>query len=310
MKSTTHKVKRMITQGVIFLSLFLGTELMQAQEEFTVLNYNALHGFSGDSVLQRKYVDWVKEIDPDMVAYQEMNGYTQNDIGTLGDSYGHPYAVIMNTEFGVPVTHPLAITSKFPILSVERVMDNMWHGYLYARVNEIHVFVTHLAPFTLKDRQQDIRKILAQISLIPKDEKVVLMGDFNALSPQDAGAYNEELENAMKKSEGKYIDKSNTPILRNRTIYRQNLNNGKIDYSVVQDVMDFGFKDSYYLMNQTFKNSVPTKGHAKKTSKLRRIDYIWVDEELADKLKAADVLQNENTDFLSDHYPVFVRFNL
>ena len=292
------------------LLLLLTTNLcgqLEAQEKnFTILNYNALHGFRGDSVLQKKYVDWVKELAPDVVAYQEMNGYDQNKIGELADSYGHPYAVIMNTEYGVPVTHPLALTSKYPILSVERVLDNMWHGYLYARINGIHVFVTHLAPFTLKDRQEDIRKILAQIDLIPKDEKVVLMGDFNALSPQDSIAYGKDLEQAMKKSEGKYITKSKTPILRNRTIYRKNLNEGKIDYSVIQAVLDWGFQDSYYLKNSEFTNSVPTKGHAKRTSHLRRIDYIWVDPELATQTQNVEIIQDETTADLSDHYPVLL----
>ena len=298
------------TYKPLLLFLLLTTGLLKAQEqEFTVLNYNALHGFRGDSLLEQRYIDWVKELAPDVVAYQEMNGYTQNDIGDLGDSYGHPYAVIMNTEYGVPVTHPLAITSKYPILNVERVMDNMWHGYLYARIEGVHVFVTHLAPFTLKDRQEDIRKILAQIELLPKDEKVLLMGDLNSLSPQDSTAYGQDLEEAMQRSEGKFITKSNTPILRNRTIYRQNLNNGKIDYSVIQAILDAGFKDSYYLKNHKFRNSVPTSGHAKKTSKLRRIDYIWVDEELTSDLKAAEILQNETTHDLSDHYPVLVKFS-
>ena len=279
-------------------------------QEFTILNYNSLHGFQKDPALTKRYVEWVKKLDPDVVSYQEMNGFTQNDIGELAEKYGHPYAVIMNEEYGVPVTHPLAITSKYPILDVKRVMDNLWHGYLYSKINGIHFFITHLAPFTLKDRQKDIRKIIAQTRLIPKNEMIVLAGDFNALSPMDSTAYGEDLLNAMRKSEGKYITKSGTPILRNRTIYRENLNNDKIDYSVIRMVSDAGFKDSYFLKNDTFKNSVPTKGHAKKTSFLRRIDYIWTNKKLSKKVIGSDIVRDTLTDYISDHYPVILKVKL
>ena len=297
---------------LILLILFSATSLINAQKktEFTVLNYNALHGFQNDTLLKQQYINWVKDMQPDVVAYQEMNGFSQNAIGELADSYGHPYAVIMNQEFGVPVTHPLAITSKYPILNVERVLDNMWHGYLYAHINGIHMIVTHLAPFTLKDRQEDIRKIMAQIDLFPKKDKILLMGDFNALSPEDSDMYGEELLNAMKNTEGQYIAKSKSPILRNRTIYRRNLNNGEVDYSVIQTILASGFKDSFYLKNIKFKNSVPTKGYTRSNSKLRRIDYIFVEEELAGNVISADILQDEMTSELSDHYPVLVKFDL
>lgn len=315
MKATSNPDARIRNRRVQFWLLLIftisGVFQFQAQNpDFTVLNYNALHGFSDDSLLKQRYVNWVKDLAPDVVTYQEMNGYTQNEIGELAESYGHPYAVIISPEFGVPVTHPLAITSKYPILNVERVMDNMWHGYLYGFINGIHVYVTHLAPFTLKDRQKDIRKLMAQIQLHPQNEKVLLAGDFNALSPQDSTMYGKDLENAMRRSEGKYITKSKTAILRNRTVYRKNLNNGKIDYSVIQTIIDAGFKDSYYLKHKEFKNSVPTKGYAKPTSKLRRIDYVWVDGELEGKVSSADILQDETTAELSDHYPVFVTFEL
>ena len=282
----------------------------QSANSFKVVNYNALHGFRGDSLLKERYINWINEIDPDIVSYQEMNGFMQNDIGALAEAYGHPYAVIMNEEYGVPVTHPLAITSKYPILNVERVIDNMWHGYLYAYIEGVHVFVTHLAPFTLKDRQKDITQILAQAALLPQDEKILIAGDFNALSPKDSAVYSKSgLLEAMKKSEGRYEPKSGTPIVRGRTIYRNNLNNDRIDYSVMQKILDAGYKDTYYLANDRFKDSVPARGHASKNSVLRRIDYIWVNEKLAKHLESADIIQDEITDELSDHYPVVVEFN-
>lgn len=290
--------------------LFFSSVQGQQRRSFTFLNYNTRYGFEKDSALTANYVDWVKKLAPDVIAYQEMNGFTQNDIGDLAKRYGHPYAVIMNREYGVPVTHPLAITSKYPILDVRRVMDNLWHGYLYSKINGIHFFITHLAPFTLEDRQKDIRKIVAQIQSIPKNEMVVLAGDFNALSPMDSLSYGDDLLSAMKRSEGKFIKKSGTPILRNRIVHRRNLNNGQIDYSVIQKLIDAGFEDSFYLRNDAFKNSVPTEKYRKESSFLRRIDYIWVNRQLSKKVEYSDILKDSLTDRLSDHYPTILKLKL
>jgi len=290
---------------------FLFLSPVQGQRElFTLLNYNTKYGFEKDSALTAHYVNWVKNLAPDVIAYQEMNGFSQNDIGALAKRYGHPYAVIMNREYGVPVTHPLAITSKYPILDVRRVMDNLWHGYLYSKINGIHFFITHLAPFTLDDRQKDIRKIVAQIKSIPKKEMVVLAGDFNALSPMDSLVYGKDLLSAMKRSEGKFVEKSGKPILRNRFVHRQNLNNGQLDYSVIQELIDSGFEDSFYLRNNTFKNSVPTEKYRKQNSFLRRIDYIWVNKRLSNRVKRSDILRDTLTELLSDHYPTILKLEL
>ncbi|MEX2336417.1 MAG: endonuclease/exonuclease/phosphatase family protein [Fulvivirga sp.] len=293
---------------LFFLFIVVIGSTAQDLENFKLLNYNALHGFSGDSLLKERFINWVNKIDPDMVAFQEMNGYSQNEIGELAESYGHPYAVIMNREFGVPVTHPLAITSKFPIVKVERVMDNMWHGYIYARINDLHLFVTHLAPFTLKDRQKDIKKILTHINLLPKGENVLIAGDMNALSPMDSTMYDDYLLKRMKRIEGRLEPKSGTPIVRDRIIYRNNLNNNQIDYSVIQMIIDEGLKDTFYLTNRKFKNSVPSAGFSKKSSIPRRIDYVWVNDELARLLLSAEIIQDEVTAHLSDHYPILVEF--
>ncbi len=302
-----------MSKVVCFFVVFLGYSFCSMAQgidsTLTILNYNAYHGFSGDADLEKSYVEWVKEIDPDIVAYQEMNQYSQNAIGELASNYGHPYAVIMNKEFGVPVTHPLAITSKFPILDVKRVIDNMWHGYMYANIEGLHLFITHLAPFTLSDRKKDIRKIIAQVDLLPEDERIIIAGDFNSLSSKDSTFYGERLLNSMKRIEGRREPKSETPIVRNRIIYRKNLNKGKVDYSVIQQLIDHGFYDSFYLKNDNFKHTVPTSGHAKKSSKLRRIDYVWVSKSLSNYLSDAQIIQDETTDHLSDHYPILIKLD-
>jgi exodeoxyribonuclease III len=277
--------------------------------ELTLISYNVLHGFD-EKKLQGKFQQWVRAKNPDIVALQEMNGFTQDDLDSLAAGYGHPYAIIMNTEGGLPVTHPLAITSRYPIVNVQKVIDNMWHGYLYANIMGINVFVTHLAPFTLKDRQRDMRKILAHAQLLSKTEKVIIAGDFNALSPVDSVRYGTDLLQSMQRIEGRLEPKSGTPIVRGRTIYRNNLNEGKIDFSVMQMIINAGYKDAYYLTNESFRNSVPTKGHAGESPMLRRIDYVWVSPSMAKEVVSTTIIQDDETASLSDHYPVLVKINV
>lgn len=290
--------------------LFFSPFVRAQQEIITVLSYNALHGFNGDSVVQDQYANWAKSVGADIILYQEMNGFSQKHLRDLASKYGHDHSVILNQESGHDVTHPIAVTSKFPILEAEMYLDSMWHGYVYAKIGGIHCFVTHLAPFTLEDRRRDLIRIIAHAAKIPAMERILIAGDFNALSDVDSMMYDSSLLASMKRIEGRLEPKSGTPIVKYRTIYRNNLNDGKIDYSVMRLLQDAAFVDSYYIVNSKFKNSVPTSGHAKANSKPRRIDYVWVNGILAEEVDHADILQDEQTNVMSDHYPVMVKFKL
>lgn len=87
----------------------------QKNKELKILNYNVLRGFSSDTTIMSEYIGWVKEIDPDIVTYQEMNFFTQKSLETFAAKYGHRFAAIL-MEKGFPV----AITSKFPIVNVQK----------------------------------------------------------------------------------------------------------------------------------------------------------------------------------------------
>lgn len=265
------------------------------------LSYNVLHGFNNDTALMTRYVNWVKTKNPDIIAYQELNGFSQDSLEELAKRYGHLYAVI-NTG----VTHPIGITSRFPIVMVQQVTTNMWHSYLYGNINGVHVFVTHLSPFDVKSRRADIDRVLAHAQLLPASEKIVIAGDFNSLAASDSLHYGDALLTEMRKSEGRLEPKSGLPIVKGKTIYRNNLNNGQIDYTVTNKMLAAGFRDAYYLTNKGFKHSAPTAAYQKKNTIVRRIDYIWVNQSVAATVKKVDIIQDSTTKELSDHYPVFM----
>lgn len=275
--------------GGLFFALLLSLNL-SAQTNFKVLSYNVLKGLQGDSATQNKYVKWVRNIDPDIIAYQEMNNFTPESIEQFAVRYGHSYAVISKTD-GFPV----ALSSKYPIVNVQKVVDNMWHAYLYANINNVHVFVIHFSPFSYQKRQAEVKEVLARAALVPKNEKVMIMGDFNSLSDDDAAMYNEEFILSQKEKEEKQS-------------HIRNLNNGKIDYTVVGAVKEAGYKDALRLFHTDFQKSCPTRKYGSKFPK--RIDYMWINPKLVKSVKAANIIYDDVTDRISDHYPVLVTFDL
>lgn len=252
-----------------------------------VLSYNVYNGFQSDSAIQAKYVTWVKEIDPDIIAYQEMNKFTQDRIEDFAAQYGHPYAVLSKTE-----GYPVAFSSKHPIVNVQKVVDNMTHAYLYANINHTHVFVAHLSPAFFKKRAEELRLILAHAATLPKDEKILIMGDFNALDRRDANQYGDELLQNMQDRDKKYN--------------QGNLNNGALDYSVMDLLTSAGYKDTYWLVNDRYHHSMPTKKYL--TRATRRIDYIWANLTMAKDIKKAVIIYDKDTEEMSDHYPIFIEF--
>lgn len=271
------------------------------QTSFRVISYNVLHGFNNDPALKNRYVDWVKEMNPDVVTYQELNGFNQDSLEELGKRYGHLYAVI-NTG----VTHPIGITSRYPIVLEQHVTTNMWHSYLYGNINGVHVFVTHLSPFEVKSRRADVDRILAHVKLLPAGEKLIITGDFNAFSPEDSLQYDSSLVRNMQRLEGRLEPKSGLPIVKGKTIYRNNMDDGRIDYTVIGKMLAAGLKDAFYLTNKQFRYSAPTKAHAGKRSIGHRIDYIWVNAAMAPQVLKTDIIWDKVTDTLSDHYPVMM----
>lgn len=293
-----------------FLFVFQKGVARQNGKTLTVIGYNSLHGFNNDSLTRAKYINWVVQHYADVVLYQEMINFSKAELELFAKKYGHGFSVIMSKETGYDVTHPIAITSRYPFEEIEMRNENMWHGYVYAKIRGVHFVATHLAPFTLKDRQHDVDLIIGKIKSLPTNAMVLVGGDFNSLARFDATQYDNSLLKSMSRLEGRLEPKSGTPIVKNKTIYRNNLNNGAIDFSVTDKMLAASFVDSYFYLHRSFKNSVPVKSQLKKNSILRRVDYIWVNQPLAQKLVKSDIVQDSVTHVVSDHYPVLATFKI
>ncbi|WP_316817391.1 endonuclease/exonuclease/phosphatase family protein [Pedobacter nyackensis] len=282
-------MKKYFLSVAILFSLLLGQQAtVFAQKEFKILSYNVLKGLQQDSLIHKEYFEWVKAINPDIVAYQEMNGFTQKSLEQFAAQYSHPYAIQSKLE-GFPV----ALSSKYPIVNVKKVVDNMWHAFIYAKINGIHIFVIHFSPFNLQKKQEEVRNVLAHAAEIPANEKILIMGDFNSVSKRDAAEYSEAMVKGMQEREKKEA-------------HIRNLNNGQIDYSVIDAVEKAGFKDTFWLTNKKFVHSIPVVKYGKANPK--RIDFMFANQAIAKEVKSSVIIHDEHTDNMSDHYPVLVTF--
>lgn len=232
-----------------------------------VISYNLLEGMKLDSSKNKAlFTAWVKRYDPTVLAIQEANGFTQQSIEKLAKQYGHPYAVLVK-ESG----YPTAITSKEPILFVQKVVDNMTHGFIQATIGGCNFIVLHLNPHHEKKRREELNIILQTVKQTGEKRDWLIMGDFNSVSPLDSLHYSREK-----------------------------------DYTLHAKIESVGFKD--VLSEKGFEPTIPTKRYATETKESVRYDFIYVSKKLKKQVVNAFVIRDDFTDNYSDHYPILVDF--
>lgn len=261
-----------------------------AQKTFRFITYNILQGMRRDSLVGKpQFVSWVKKMDPDVLALQEVTGFTQETLESLAISYGHPYAVLLTEG----IKYPVAVSSKYPITNVRKVFDNMDRGFILSDIAGYRTAVVHLTPFDYRKRRQEAALMLAEIGN-RGGTNWVLMGDFNTVSPSDAAAYQDgRLVAAYRRYESKYA-----PILK--------LDHGQLDYQVIRQFLDSGYTDVLRLKQDKFIKTVHPRAFQPRNSKdiASRIDFIFVDEALKSRVHRSVVIKDQFTDYYSDHYPV------
>ncbi len=118
-----------ILHTFIFLSGQLIPQLVNFKgEPFSVLSYNIWNGFDWgkDTLRHEKTVAWVKSQNPDVVAFQELCGYTDEKLKGDAKSWGHPYSILLKTD-----GYPVGLTSRKPIQLKEKAREGLWHGMLH-----------------------------------------------------------------------------------------------------------------------------------------------------------------------------------
>ncbi|OCG04410.1 hypothetical protein A9G15_03125 [Gilliamella apis] len=278
----------------IILSTSSALASLDDAKQLKIISYNVYNGMKLDeSEGKQKYIDWAKAQDADIIAWQEMNFFTREKLEKFAASYGHKYAVLLKESPEDAAFFPVAITSKYPIINVNKVVDNLWHGALYADIGNYHFVVTHMNPFWTAKRIDEINLIIDSIkySRDPKG-KWIIAGDLNSFSPADKSDYDKStlLEDIKEKQKKR-------PIL-------ENLVDGKLSYTVQQNLLDAGFIDALKIKHKEFVATAPTKVFYDQASVPLRYDYIYVSPPLKNNVIDVQVIKDDFTDKYSDHYPV------
>ncbi|WP_212006477.1 endonuclease/exonuclease/phosphatase family protein [Chitinophaga sp. HK235] len=259
----------------------------QAQAPLRVLSYNILEGMTTDTTKGKKvFVEWVKQFNPDIIALQECNGFTQKSLEELAATWGHPYAVIVK-ENG----YPTGLTSRYPITDIQKVNENMTHGFIMANVNDYNIVVLHLNPHKYRKRREEIATILANMERKKDPRNWIIMGDFNSNTPLDKNRLD---SNRIKSWQANAIKKN--PNIDNL------VDGNLIDYKVQQQMLDAGFTDAIYEYAKQEKAASGKDLMGTNT----RIDYIYLSKDLAKKLISCQFIYDDFTAKYSDHRPVYM----
>ncbi len=267
-------------------------EVNQTAPGLRLISYNVWYGFTKVPERKTTWLAWMDKQHPDIVSLQELNGYTEQKLALDARHYGHNYSVLLKEE-----GFPTGITSRYPIEDIHRIKEGFHHGLMRVRIRGIYIYVIHLHPSNWEIRRSEINQILENIEGLPTDSKVILAGDFNTFSPLDSTYY------AHGRLEPFFNDRD--------LLYKEkNLNHGQLDYSVIQEIMDFGFIDleaSKRNSSHVFSGSFPTLIEKEgEHGDQRRLDFIFASKNLVNNVNSARIIANDSTNILSDHLPVVV----
>ena len=271
-------------------------ENKQTASNLRIVSYNVWYGFTIVPERKETWIAWMKEQDPDIVSLQELNEYTHEKLAEDAQRYGHQYSVLLKEE-----GFPTGITSRYPIEDIQRIREGFHHGLLRVRIEQIYFYIIHLHPSNWETRKSEINLILQDIETLPSDSKVILAGDFNTFSSLDSTYYSHgRLEPFFNDRDSLYGEK--------------NLVKGELDYTVIQEVLDFGFIDLEASLRDPsfrFPGSFPTLVEKEgEHGDQRRLDYIFASKNLAGKVNRAEIITSDTALILSDHLPVLVDIEL
>ncbi len=267
------------------------TSFRLKQQPLRVISYNILEGFRGKSSgrypageKRRQLVSaWLSRQKVDVIAFQELNGYSEQRLQREAAAWGHSHAATLKEDGYI-----VGLTSKYPIDVVERRMTGMHHGMLHCRTAGVDCFVVHLSPFNFRHRQREVQLIAQRVKrALDVKRPVLVLGDFNSLSPADRTNYdnNQALLQRLREYDAKHD-------------HVENLNQGKIDYSVMTTLLDLGLVDLY---DRHRGDDAPT---------MRRIDFILASVDLAQRSTSAEWFVTKEHESMSDHFPVSADIHL
>jgi exonuclease III len=271
-----------------------------------VITYNIWNGFNqmsrydnNDTLRKQKFIEWTRRQEADVVALQELVGFSTDKLHDLGLQIGLPNTLLLKSS-----GYPVGLASKHPIELIERKIKGMHHGFLHCQVQDIHFFVVHFSPGSYKMRRNEADSILQRINRdVSPDGEILVLGDFNAVSPYDSSYLNRHPAVRERYLRGD----------RNKMPGEGNLADQTFDFQVLYKFYEKGFRDLVYQNDPRdyCRISFPTPAlapGAEWNERGHRIDYILANPEMEKHCIRAVIPHSEFTKKISDHFPVVAEF--
>ena len=271
------------------------------EKSLKVMSYNIWNGFdwAKDEDRHQKFIDWINSKKPDVLALQELCGYTQEKLASDAKKWGHDYAIILKEK-----GYPVGLTSNKPIVLKEKSLDGLWHGMLHAETWGFDFFVVHLSPSDRNFRYKEGVIIGEKIQNI-KNKNYIVLGDFNAHSPYDGD---------QDKVDESHLKKVRASDVKNKK--HNNLLDDQFDYSVISSFLSLPLidvtprfvsaKDRFTFPAEALVGTSQTKESV--VINRVRIDYILTSRGLGMNCSGVEVFNGEDTTLLSDHFPLMATF--
>lgn len=297
---------RLFCRTLFFSLIILGCSISGFSqikvEPLKVMTYNIWNGFDWgkDTARQESLIKWVKEQNPDVLALQELCGYTEETLRKDAARWGHPYVQILK-ESG----YPTGLTSKDPIELIEKNVDNFWHGLLHCKTFGIDFFVVHLSPSDSDTRLREAQQIKSRIQEL-QNESFIILGDFNSHSPFDA--YWLESKKNLRES-----------MTKEKNDKYSNLRLGEFDYASMAEFLsipaiDLSLGKADLEASFTFPTNALIGLYDQTPETILqnrvRIDYILASPALAQSSLKVKIFNHGAPEKLSDHFPMMVEFQI
>lgn len=256
-----------------------------------VMTYNTYYGFSSpqagyDPQRGAKATAWIGAMAPDVVALQELTGWTVQQLAATGASWGHAHTLLLAKS-----SFKLGLTSAFPIETIGTVQKPLAHGLIHVRTGGVHYLVVHLQSNVVEKRIAEANALTALVSaLLAAEKEVVVLGDLNSISPFD--------------QDGCVIEAPSSWY----AIYAPKAQpSGYLSTTEMSLLNDLGMIDTMAKLQLSWTRSpthlVPNGPWG------TRVDYVYASPALAKRLVRAWVADAPQRRGWSDHFPVVADFS-
>jgi len=257
-----------------------------------IMTYNILNG--GESkvggvenrgeILRKVIAD----LKPDVLALNECANWHRDNAAPLQKlESAFEMSGVMAVTHGLNVS--ILVRRGLPILQVLTDTERQANGLVVVEVmapdgKPLKILATHMNPFKPDERMKEAKEIVRYIG---KDERCIVLGDLNSLSGRDKF----KLEDIPEQHRDRFAV------------------NGEIHTGVIEALEKAGLVDACRFKRPEPKESDRTVGTTVSEDKAHagthlRLDHILVTSNLTGVVQSVEVIQNEDTNRASDHFPV------